>query len=350
MPHDFEKDLRDRFERLKATSEGTAGAGAGSQDGRSNPLPSDDELLSRLKSLTGNDPIAASSSSPRPEAPYHRRSFGPVSHDLVESLHDLPDLDAELNSLLNDTNLLKDVGLDLAYESERINVPLSDPAEDDPDTDDDAAPMAAVLAVLNSSAAVAAAHAASGQKGPIPTRTGSSDGVYVDYTNLLLTSPSKPSRVEAELDPDVKELLQQVHQEVALEKKYGAFSEMQADDLERRVRGLKEYVPPASSAASKPASSSPTKDTANSNATSLGLPPRPPSLKDFDYGTVGHEEGDDWCCICNDDAIVLCPQCDDDPYCLRCFREGHLQDTSDPELRRHQAVKIVRKGAKKARS
>ncbi|KAL1508240.1 hypothetical protein AB1Y20_004357 [Prymnesium parvum] len=45
-----------------------------------------------------------------------------------------------------------------------------------------------------------------------------------------------------------------------------------------------------------------------------------------------------WCVICNDDAVVWCSGCDNDPYCQRCFREGH----SEPDLRDHVTVRIRR--------
>mmetsp|Transcript_4516 Transcript_4516/g.7585 ORF Transcript_4516/g.7585 Transcript_4516/m.7585 type:complete len:292 (+) Transcript_4516:126-1001(+) len=42
-----------------------------------------------------------------------------------------------------------------------------------------------------------------------------------------------------------------------------------------------------------------------------------------------------WCCICNADAYVWCADCENDPFCSRCWREIHAPD---PDLRYHRTV------------
>jgi hypothetical protein len=40
-----------------------------------------------------------------------------------------------------------------------------------------------------------------------------------------------------------------------------------------------------------------------------------------------------WCCLCNADATVVCPECDGDLFCKRCAKEAHTQDL---EISGHQ--------------
>ena len=54
------------------------------------------------------------------------------------------------------------------------------------------------------------------------------------------------------------------------------------------------------------------------------------------------DEQDRWCSICQEDAVVWCVDCDHEPYCRRCWREGHVDD----DLRGHRTVPVVHGGRK----
>ena len=38
-----------------------------------------------------------------------------------------------------------------------------------------------------------------------------------------------------------------------------------------------------------------------------------------------------WCIICNEDAVLICRECDDEIFCRRCFKECHM----DEDIRSH---------------
>ncbi|KAJ3296470.1 Abscission/NoCut checkpoint regulator [Borealophlyctis nickersoniae] len=312
-------DLVARFERLKATST------------PKDTLPSDDELLTRLQNLTGATPVSALTPN-RP--PLHSsNSYSTPPHNLG--------IDSELLSLMQDATLLSDVDVDKGYEDERISVP-STPVKSGANFGD-----------------------GGGGEEDAPK--------FVDYTNLLLTSPSQaafPNIPPTEdVDPEVAFLISQVHEEVALEKKHGTVDSEKR--LEERVKSLKEFVPVGVSNGPDDKSKGKGKGKGKTNTEEdgrgmLGPPPVIPKVEDF------KAEDEEWCCkftsissdsalldacrisnspyprpqgICNEDATVKCPECDDDLYCDRCFREGHRDDY---ELRKHVAEKVAtRKGSTK---
>ena len=45
-----------------------------------------------------------------------------------------------------------------------------------------------------------------------------------------------------------------------------------------------------------------------------------------------------WCAICNEDAVIYCADCDNEPFCARCWREGHVEED---DLRDHRTVPVA---------
>lgn len=99
------------------------------------------------------------------------------------------------------------------------------------------------------------------------------------------------------------------------------------ESLQARLDKLKEDLPVPPAAATK-------------RSTAPSLPSLPKAQLHPDDEDSSDKEMENWCCICNDDAIVRCIDCDDDPYCKACFREGHPR--SDPEMGRHRTTAVQR--------
>ncbi|KAJ3148871.1 hypothetical protein HDU89_004452 [Geranomyces variabilis] len=348
---DPDKDLRARFEALKADKAGLAGAA---------PLPTDEELFTRLKSLVGKDLVAPpppSSSSSRfsPSSPAassntisgnNTRSYALAPNTQPTAL-DVED-DDEIASLLLTTNLLSDVDVDIGYEDERMDVP--------------SIPLPGSAGVGAAAAAAARAGSSSAlslsQSRPAVNARGHSfDGKFVDYTNLVLTSPTRGrggldylDRGDGDDDDDVREIMDKVGAEVALEGKFGVSGSAGAgeeeDDFQRRLRGLKEFVPSPDNKSvvttSGGGGAGAGAGTGGGGAQQqqlprppLGPPPRAPSLEDF---ADTDDDDERWCCVCSDDATVVCEVCDNDMYCQSCFRKEHAMDD---EIRHHVAKSLA---------
>ncbi|ORX91170.1 hypothetical protein K493DRAFT_317463 [Basidiobolus meristosporus CBS 931.73] len=115
-------------------------------------------------------------------------------------------------------------------------------------------------------------------------------------------------------------LIRQVNEEISLNNKYKHIELKVDSDLQTRLNELKENPPV----------SSPSKEH---NKSALGPPPKALSISDL-------KEEENWCCICNEDATVECPECDNDKYCENCFREGHYVDPIDWEYKKHKCVAL----------
>jgi len=150
---------------------------------------------------------------------------------------------------------------------------------------------------------------------------------------------------------EVDQLINRVQEEVQLESNEEDTNKYIKDDWESRLNKLKEFRPyvPPSQLSSNNSTTTTKKQNNNSTSTNknnsdLPPPPKPIDRKFFFGQEKKKEEKDDkddmanWCCICNDDGVLRCVDCDGDAFCKRCFKETHPKD--DYELRNHRTKKI----------
>ncbi|KAL3906465.1 MAG: hypothetical protein SGPRY_010537, partial [Prymnesium sp.] len=141
-----------------------------------------------------------------------------------------------------------------------------------------------------------------------------------------LVPPSLPAEDEMGEEEEAEEaaaLLEQVQQEIALEAKLGGVTD------------------PVVSPIPAPARS---REVPNIRAVDF---PQVPNIRAVDFPQVPsngvsanraivasraqEEDMSRWCHICTDDAAVWCSDCENEPYCRRCFKEAHIE----PDMRDH---------------
>jgi hypothetical protein len=148
----------------------------------------------------------------------------------------------------------------------------------------------------------------------------------------------------ADDEEEAELLLAQVEEELALEEALGHHKEDKKDL--GRDGGDTEARPASSSAAAAPKSTEllfPSAPTAQPKPKPPPPPPPRPGAGRLGSGAFepvknDADEMDNWCSICNQDATCRCVGCDDDAYCLRCWREGHI-----PDLRDHRTIPVIRR-------
>jgi hypothetical protein len=140
------------------------------------------------------------------------------------------------------------------------------------------------------------------------------------------------------------DLLEQLVKESALDEALGVENERRPsvtdDEIERRLRKLKgPSVTMDVKELMKQADNEELMDSdeeceiiAKRLLAESRLPDVVPSPAIESVKTEKTEEELPWCVICNEDAVVCCKDCDDDIYCLECFKEFH----ADSDTRKHK--------------
>ncbi|KAJ3364995.1 Abscission/NoCut checkpoint regulator [Allomyces javanicus] len=254
----------------------------------------DHDLFARLERLKADPPIATT--DPRQSSPKNASPTG-VDPDLLVRFSALAGRPSVVDH--DATSSIAPVNRD-AHDLDQalLDLNLHDPVVSD---DDDDAWLASVLG---------------------PTGTSKADAAAAVFLAHGSADAPASARDMAEAD----RLLQKALDAVRLEQQHGHPADEdddQYDALAQRLAALKTGAPPAAT---------------KSPVTSLGPPPITPPAVSGSRSALGAllDEDELVCCICNDDATVICVDCDEDMYCAACFRQGH----ADGEERTHRARKI----------
>ena len=155
-------------------------------------------------------------------------------------------------------------------------------------------------------------------------RTTKQDDKMKEITKRFLGE--EEGKEDIALDNESNELLNQIKDQVNVEKKYSHLDKQRELDLEKRYLELKQNPP----------NLSPISSTQEDNKQRLpGPPPKPIQETEF------HDEMDDWCIICNEDATIECKGCDNDRFCDRCWFDGHRSDMADYEAMKHKFTRLT---------
>lgn len=111
------------------------------------------------------------------------------------------------------------------------------------------------------------------------------------------------------------------------------------DDMARRMAALKNFKPRQPPSDSLDLPSVPTFHPADKS------PPERPKPA----GRVGFtdEDAKTWCVVCLEDGTLICPGCEDDVYCSRCWYEMHEGPAAGFDERGHKALRFNRDETRK---
>ncbi|KAL0090383.1 hypothetical protein J3Q64DRAFT_1729582 [Phycomyces blakesleeanus] len=173
------------------------------------------------------------------------------------------------------------------------------------------------------------------------------DGLLDDDLLASLTSPEdqkaqkeKLNQLEAAflgthsaetgLEDESHTLIRRIQEESALDEKYATFAKKRDEDLKKRYEALQQGCNFSPANSGEVSSASNFKKQENSGKP-RGSVPAALTMDEI------YNETDDWCCMCNDDASLICKGCDNDKYCKSCFYEGHRGEMADYEATLHVA-------------